>query len=126
MDVVAALLAKAELLLSTEPGTEVHEDDGEEELFPRAALSDYVVAVVSDIVAGLGAEMWPAEADDGKTVERGSTGRLNCEERIVPVAQQRAGARPRRGQTLRRFLSRAWTGAKQAGRLFCCCGRRRE
>ncbi|XP_060881413.1 uncharacterized protein LOC132952919 [Metopolophium dirhodum] len=50
MDVVAALLAKTELLYSKEPETEVL-DDGEEE-FSGADLSDYVVSVVSAVVIG--------------------------------------------------------------------------
>jgi len=63
--------------------------------------------------------MWPVVADT--SAKSGDTGLhdVNCSAGI----QQRIDAYPRRERPWRRYASMAWMGIKQAGRLFCCCGR---
>jgi len=143
MDVVAALLAKSELLYSKVHKTEVMDD--EEEEFYGAGLSDYAVSMVSAVVIGQGEEIPEVQSysgqsepsrgraalldlDDhaktGKELQADCTEMRPVKESIVPVVERQTGAHPRRGRTSRRYVSRAWVGIKKY--LSCCCGRRWE
>lgn len=68
--------------------------------------------------------MQPAKAET--SAKSGGAADLDCKMSIVPAAKQQSDASPRRGRKWRRYASTAWMGIKQAGRLFCCCGRRCE
>jgi len=63
-------------------------------------------------------------AEEDTPAKRGNTEYMDCRMSIVLEAQQQTDASTRHERTRHRYVYTAWMGVKQAGHLFCCCGRR--